>query len=913
MLNRSYIRIIFFFFFVCYFSGTSLSAQEYLVKSFGAKQGLASAEIYTMFQDDDGYLWLGTRLGVSKFDGISFVNYNGSSENGLFFFEEGVFKQVAFDSRFPDSWIYALNAEEDNRLWIGTSDGPVLIDAQQLQKIKSGDTLAFKILSNWAELSDPSNQVFSITSVKRNNEYITYFGTRNSVIEFKNNVFAIKWFSREPRLEDVSAIKITNKNKLLIGNKSGFYYRENENGFDTIHDFTYATGMTTITTWLPGTTPNLNDMFSVTESPSGEMVFGGNRGNVIVFENNQFNKYFGLGQQPWPLSEVFGLYFSNNLVWMGSGYQGLSVWDGKNMFNYAGEKLRDEHAQGFFRDEKNNLFVLSDGGLTQVKNPDNPSALEFDYFPWKIAIGGQFLKIFDYAVLKDNAIYLATNFGVVYFNGDTLLQVTTDNALLNDALITSFALQDNQTIWLATGNYGLFKIQPDKTKAKVLEHLSETEGLLANAALDLVADEKRNYLWCAHYNGLTVIDLNKKNPEVVKRIIKDEGFLPYDFTYCKLAIQQQTDCIWIATTAGVQRLNINEMPRNRVLATPIIRNVLLFNNADAVGAYAKGKGKANGLWVDPKFPHNKNAISFNFQSLSLVIPELNRCRYKLIGYNEEWVYTKNEGEVTFAALSPGNYTFVLEAANNDGLWNATPASYSFTITKPYWATWWFILLAVLTVMLISYGIYRYRINQLIKIGNIRNKIAGDLHDDIGSTLSSISMYSEIVRNQISDKTDVNDELLKKITQNSKEMVDNMSDIVWAIKPENDHFKNIESRMFNFATEMCNLKGVELKMDKSNIDGDIKIRMEERRDFYLLFKEAVNNAIKYAQCSTLMVNFSIEQKTLVMAIADNGNGFDVNQAQQKGNGLNNMVVRARQHGGDCLISSAIGKGTVVTVI
>jgi ligand-binding sensor domain-containing protein len=207
MLNRSYIRIIFFFFFVCYFSGTSLSAQEYLVKSFGSKQGLASAEIYTMFQDDDGYLWLGTRLGVSKFDGISFVNYNGSSdlrfgkvsaitqdanrtiwvgcENGLFFFEEGVFKQVAFDSRFPDSWIYALNAEEDNRLWIGTSDGPVLINAQQLQKIKSGDTLAFKILSNWAELSDPSNQVFSITSVKRNNEYITYFGTRNSVIEFK--------------------------------------------------------------------------------------------------------------------------------------------------------------------------------------------------------------------------------------------------------------------------------------------------------------------------------------------------------------------------------------------------------------------------------------------------------------------------------------------------------------------------------------------------------------------------------------------------------------------------------------------------------------------------------------------------------------------------------------------------------
>ncbi|HRG27250.1 MAG TPA: two-component regulator propeller domain-containing protein, partial [Chitinophagales bacterium] len=237
-------------------------AQEYLVKSFGAKQGLASAEIYTLFQDDDGYIWLGTRLGVSKFDGISFVNYNGSNdlrfgkvsaitqdanrtiwigcENGLFYFEEGIFKHVAFDSRFPDSWIYALNADVENKLWIGTSDGPVLIEEQQIQKIKSGDTLAFKLLSNWSQLSDPSNQVFTITTKKQNNEIITYFGTRNSVIQLKNNEFAIRWFSREPRLEDVSAIKVTNHNKLLIGNKSGFYYKESNTGFDTIHDFTYA-------------------------------------------------------------------------------------------------------------------------------------------------------------------------------------------------------------------------------------------------------------------------------------------------------------------------------------------------------------------------------------------------------------------------------------------------------------------------------------------------------------------------------------------------------------------------------------------------------------------------------------------------------------------------------------------------
>jgi signal transduction histidine kinase/ligand-binding sensor domain-containing protein len=997
MLNKLYIRISFIFFFVYCFSGTSLSAQEYLVKSFGAKQGLASPEIYTLFQDADGIIWLGTKFGLSRFDGVHFTNYNGSdslrfgkvyaiaqdagatiwvgAENGLFYLNEGLFQQVNFDKQFPDHWIYSLNTTNGHALWVGTSSGPVFLNAHMMDALKSGANLPFKILKDWDLFSDPGNQVWKIYYLNSKEGERVFFGTRNNVVEYHSNKLVQHWFSKEPKLEDVTGIQLNEKNELLIGTRSGFFYKENNNQFDTIHRFTYTIGIipvaknesyvlgfegvysiignntkqiaeiatlgydspssilldkegnlwigtweglvqlrkNTIQTWLPGKTENLNDLFSVEQSPSGEMVFGGNRGNVITFKDDNFLPYFPNNQKPWPISEVFGMYFTNNHVWMGSGYQGISIWNGSKMINYVDDALKDNHSHGFFYDDKQNFYALTEGGFTQILNEKNPEAAIFKYIPWPVDIGGRFLKIFDYAVLENNAIYLATNFGVIYFDGETLLNVKTDNALLNDAIVTSFTTTDKQSIWLSTGNFGIFKIIPNGSTAKIVYQSNEQDGLLADAVLDIVYDEINKYIWCAHYNGLTVLDLAQKLPQIIKRLTKDEGFLGIDFTYCKLATDKTGEHLWLATTAGLQRLSIKEMPVNKVPPTPLITKILLFNDADAVGAFSKSQNKVSGLWLNPKFPHNKNAISFHFQSLSLVIPELNRCRYKLIGYNEEWTYAANIGEVTFAALSPGDYTFVLEAANNDGLWNPASTSYTFSISKPFWATWWFLIGSVVLAVALSYAIYRYRLNQLIKIGNIRNKIAGDLHDDVGSTLSSISMYSEIVRNQIKDKSDINDELLKKITRNSKEMVENMSDIVWAIKPENDAFKNIENRMFNFATEMCNLKGVTLNMDKARIDGDLKIKMEQRRDFYLLFKEAVNNAIKYADCTTLTVQFKVEQKQLLLSVADDGKGFDIEQIKKQGNGLQNMQYRASMHGGECKIESAPGKGTVVTVV
>lgn len=220
------------------------------------------------------------------------------------------------------------------------------------------------------------------------------------------------------------------------------------------------------------------------------------------------------------------------------------------------------------------------------------------------------------------------------------------------------------------------------------------------------------------------------------------------------------------------------------------------------------------------------------------------------------------------------------------------------------------LAGILIFLLMAFLLFnRYQIKQQAKELQMRNAIALDLHDEVGSTLSSIKMYSEIVQAQLENKNPESVLLLEKMGTNSKEMIDTMSDIVWAIKPDNDAFKNIESRMMNFVTELCRAKGIELIMEKNHTLDELKIEMDERKDLYLIFKEAVNNAVKYSECTQLKVEFKKINNTFSMLIADNGNGFD-SSIKKSGNGLESMKKRAASHNAQLKIDSEINNGTTI---
>ena len=170
------------------------------------------------------------------------------------------------------------------------------------------------------------------------------------------------------------------------------------------------------------------------------------------------------------------------------------------------------------------------------------------------------------------------------------------------------------------------------------------------------------------------------------------------------------------------------------------------------------------------------------------------------------------------------------------------------------------------------------------------------------------MYSDIVKNQ-PHQSETSASLLDKIGSNSKEMIETMSDIVWMIKPGNDAFENVENRMLNFANELCGPHGINLEFDKNATNSALKMPMELRRDLYLIFKEAINNAVKYSHCHTIHVAISNLENRIEMRVSDDGIGFDPN-AITTGNGLSNMQKRAVAHQGHITVQSSPGEGTEI---
>jgi signal transduction histidine kinase len=208
-----------------------------------------------------------------------------------------------------------------------------------------------------------------------------------------------------------------------------------------------------------------------------------------------------------------------------------------------------------------------------------------------------------------------------------------------------------------------------------------------------------------------------------------------------------------------------------------------------------------------------------------------------------------------------------------------------------------------------YGLYKYRLRHAIRLQKMRNSIARDLHDEVGSNLSSISLFNEVAKENVANKISpqVVLPILEKIAEYTSVSQEAMSDIVWMINARNDSFENVVARMQSFAAEVLEAKGINLKMEVDKNSEHLKMEMHQRKNFYLIFKEAINNIAKYADCKNVNVQITNSNTSIKMKIIDDGKGFDL-AAVNKGNGLLNMKKRTEEMNGKIFFNSTIGGGT-----
>ncbi|HET7152409.1 MAG TPA: two-component regulator propeller domain-containing protein, partial [Candidatus Kapabacteria bacterium] len=323
---------------------------------------------------------------------------------------------------------------------------------------------------------------------------------------------------------------------------------------------------------------------------------------------------------------------------------------------------------------------------------------------------------------------------------------------------------------------------------------------------------------------------------------------------------------------------------------------------------------------DMRFAYDQNNFVIDYVGVDLKDARAIRYEYRMLNADEQWRSPTSMREVTYAALAPGTYRFEVRAINANGVKSLQPAIIGFTIVPPFWQRWWFIIATVIAVVVVAILVIRGRVRRLLEIERIRSRIATDLHDDIGSGLTRIAIFSDVASRQISalnaaggnDDPFVAATSIKKVGNIARELVDAMGDVVWSIDPKQDSMHELISRIRIFAFELCEAKNISLSFEIGKGVEQVKLSSEIKRGILLLVKEALTNVVRHSGCTTVRIEAKLHGQSLNIHVIDNGKGFDASVASF-GNGLTNMRKRVEKIGGRFVIASSPDSGTDVDVI
>ncbi len=317
-------------------------------------------------------------------------------------------------------------------------------------------------------------------------------------------------------------------------------------------------------------------------------------------------------------------------------------------------------------------------------------------------------------------------------------------------------------------------------------------------------------------------------------------------------------------------------------------------------------------------PPNENAFSIDYGLAYLNRDDPVQYFIKLEGLDNEWRSMENIQTVNYANIVPGTYTLRLKASSISGMFKPVEKFMKVTLQAAWYQTWWFKLLSILAIAYaVFYVIRLYYKNQLQKeraesekqlaLANERNRIAADMHDDLGAGLSQIRFMA---RDAI-EKTE--NQELKNILENTKNksdgLVDKMNDIIWSLNAKDVSMEDLIYYMKANFTELVESVNINFVFLANEMIPNIELKNEVKRNIYLVCKEAIHNAVKHSQANTIEMKIEIENRNLRIVIIDNGIGFDVHKKNMKGNGLNNYYKRLESIGGTVHLDSG-SKGTTV---
>ena len=451
-------------------------------------------------------------------------------------------------------------------------------------------------------------------------------------------------------------------------------------------------------------------------------------------------------------------------------------------------------------------------------------------------------------------------------------------------------------LWIGSHTRGVSRADNPATARPEFRTYTVRDGLASDSVRSISEDR-----WGRIYLG-TSRGVDRLDPETdrIRHFTTADGLTNNEV---ESAFRDRDSAVWFGTLNGVSRL----VPKLERRAQP---PGILIDGLRIAGAVFPLPELGASVITTPALEARQNNLQIDVLSVGASVVGNRRYQYRLEGADGTWSDPTATRTIFYSNLAPGHYRFTVRAIDADDQVSALPAAVSFHILPPIWQRWWFVTAALLTVGMGGHGLHRHRVRRLLELERVRTRIATDLHDDIGSSLSQIAILSEVVRQRVGGHEESVREPLSQITGVSSELMDTMSDIVWAIDPRKDHLSDLTQRMRRFSSDVFTARHIAFEFHAPDAAHDIELGADLRRQVFLIFKESVNNIVRHSNCTRAAVTFSAGRELITLRITDNGTGFDTAQ-QCDGHGLSSMRRRTQELGGTLQVVSK-DHGTLVTL-
>ncbi len=997
----------------------SQSAVEF--KKIGVNEGLSQNSVHSIYQDKQGFLWIGTGDGLNRYDGKEFVTYKG---------------------RYNDTSDKTLNASilpgkivEDkfNRLWFFSNDGLIMLDKKTSKFTKPFQNNELIVNRKIAPIIDIDssgilwlNAANELIGVNTNtlkiqgrfpysgNKFYGLFLTDSKIYGkslerlFCFDIAAQRYLLVSPLKDILSVYQLKNK-KIALGTPGKIIIvdpvslktdeikiRSNEKDISTakwtklieypenilyagssgygLCKIDLATAKYELYQNNPGISATLTSNFISTLfiDRSKNLWIGTEGGGLSILDLKppKFKSFpsFNINAQVAANLMVKSIYKKDDNILAGTFNKGLFIIINNNTPYPNFKQLRfpeleaitDPHSINIiYKDSLARLWMNFGGVIGYVDEnfrfkKTAPVTKESQQLTQNIAV-------FSICEITKNNFLIGTNSMLykmhVSVNND--IKIDTLFEIKNKYLNTHFQSikkAPDGSIYLGLISKGFLRIRMIQNSIEILD-----SGFLNTGIRDFYFSKNKHLVWMATDKGLAVYNSITKNIQM----FDERDGLSNSHVYGILA--ENDSSLWVSTNKGINQATINftDNTIKNIRFTVFTQTDGLQSNEFNSGAFYRTDngemifGGVNGInWFKPSeivsnfyqpqlaitsitinekkyepdtslnflktitLPYFKNTVSFNFAALEFTNPSANTYTYILEGFDKNWINNGNLNEARYANLPPGNYTFKVKAANSDGVWTEEPLQFFLNITPPFWQTWWFrLLIGVVIITVIIYLVNNYisikikkknrEFEKLEAVNEERIRISKDMHDELGTGLTKISLLTEVTRQKYSHLNHSN--YLDAITNTSRELTQKMGEIIWTLNPGNDTLDNLAAYLKEYIYETTESFSINILTEFPEIIPPLKVSNLQRQQIFFVTKEVLNNVLKHSTADTIHFKLKISKTVVVFELTDNGKGLIIqpyNSGNGKKNGLNNMTWRMEQVKGKFDITSKLNQGTSV---